>query len=74
MKIFLIIIEFFIALGLIVSILLHSAKGEGLGAIGGSARMFSSQKGLDEGLTKFTWLLVFLFLVLAVLLSIFFKN
>ena len=73
MKLFLLIIEFFIGLGLVVSILLHSAKGEGLGAIGGGARLFSSQKGMEDGLNKVTWTLTTLFLLIAVILSIFFK-
>lgn len=74
MKIFLISIEFLIGISLIVSILLHSAKGEGLGAIGGNAKMFSSQKGMESGLSKVTWVLTASFLGIALLLSIFFKS
>lgn len=39
---------------LIVAVLLHSAKGEGIGAIGGQSRIFGSQKGVEEGLNRFT--------------------
>ena len=35
---------------LVIGVLLHSAKGEGLGGIGGSAHVFSSQKGLKKKL------------------------
>ena len=72
MKIALLIIEFIAAFILIMAILLHSAKGEGLGGIGGQARIFSSQKDLEAGLTKFTTILATTFFVCAILLSIFF--
>lgn len=39
---------------LIVAVMMHSAKGEGLGAIGGQAKIFGSQKGVEEGLNKLT--------------------
>jgi preprotein translocase subunit SecG len=42
------------ALGLIIAVLLHSAKGEGLGAIGGQAKVFGSQKGVEAGLNRLT--------------------
>ena len=34
----------FSAVGLIVLVLLHSPKGDGIGAIGGQAQLFSSTK------------------------------
>ena len=54
MKVLFIIIQLVSALGLIVLVMLHSVKGEGLGAIGMQARVFSSQKGLESGLNKIT--------------------
>ena len=42
------------SLFLIVAVMLHSAKGEGLGAIGGQAKVFGSQKGVEAGLNKLT--------------------
>lgn len=39
---------------LIVAVMMHSAKGEGLGAIGGQAKIFGSQKGVESGLNKLT--------------------
>lgn len=73
MKILLLILELLISIGLVVAILMHSAKGEGLGAIGGSARMFNTQKGLESGLDKLTAGLAIAFLVIAILLSIWFS-
>ena len=40
--------------GLIVLVLLHSPKGDGIGAIGGSAHIFASQKGAEAALNKIT--------------------
>lgn len=42
------------SIGLIVAVMLHSAKGEGLGAIGGQAKIFGSQKGVEAGLNRLT--------------------
>jgi preprotein translocase subunit SecG len=72
MKILLLSVEFIIALLLIGAVLLHSAKGEGLGGIGGGARLFSSQKGLEAGLNKITTVLAVLFLSLAFILGLVF--
>ncbi len=71
MKILLIIIQLVSAISLIVMVLLHSAKGEGLGSIGTTARMFSSQKGLEAGLNRITTIFASAFLGSAFLLSIF---
>ncbi|MEB3198082.1 MAG: preprotein translocase subunit SecG [Candidatus Sericytochromatia bacterium] len=38
---------------LIGAVILHSAKGEGIGAIGGQAKIFGSQKGVEAGLNRF---------------------
>ena len=70
MKVILLVIEFITALGLIVAVLLHSAKGEGLGGIGGQARIFGSQKGMEAGLNKLTMILAVVFMVSAVFLSV----
>ena len=72
MKVLLLGIEFLISAILIIAILLHTPKGEGLGAIGGSARLFNSQQGLEAGLTRFTKVLASLFLVLAIILGVFY--
>mgnify|MGYP003970523571 CR=1 FL=1 len=72
MKIFLLICEFTIAFLLVISVLLHTAKGEGLGSIGGQARMFGSQKDLEAGLNKITGILAFLFLSLALIIGVVF--
>ena len=52
MKILLLIIELISAIGLVITVLLHSAKGEGLGGIGGQARLFNAQSDMESGLRK----------------------
>jgi len=65
MKTLILIIQFVSAILLVIGVLLHSAKGEGLAGIGGSARLFNSQKGLEDGLTKFTAIMALIFVVSA---------
>ncbi len=66
----LLVVQFLSALFLIVAVLLHSAKGEGLGGIGGSAKLFGTPKGLEEGLDRVTWGLAITFMVISILLAI----
>jgi len=56
---------------LIVTVLLHSPKGDGMGgmAVGAAAGMFSSTRSAENTLNRVTWTLVTIFLLLAVLLS-----
>ncbi len=44
------------AAGLIVLVLLHSPKGDGIGAIGGQAQLFSSTKSAENTLNRITCL------------------
>ncbi|HIK07235.1 MAG TPA: preprotein translocase subunit SecG [Trichormus sp. M33_DOE_039] len=57
------------ALGVIVLVLLHSPKGDGIGAIGGQAQLFSSTKSAENTLNRITWALTVIFLGLTVVLS-----
>lgn len=59
----------FSAVGLIVLVLLHSPKGDGVGAIGGQAQLFSSTKSAETTLNRVTWTLTVIFLGLTVVLS-----
>jgi preprotein translocase subunit SecG len=59
----------FSAVGLIVLVLLHSPKGDGIGAIGGQAQLFSSTKSAENTLNRVTWALTAIFLGLTVVLS-----
>ena len=70
MKGFLLIIQIISASLLIVAILLHSAKGEGLGGIGGQAKLFGTQKGLEEGLDKITFACAGTFMLVSLVLTL----
>lgn len=59
----------FSALALIVLVLLHSPKGDGIGAIGGQAQLFSSTKSAETTLNRVTWALTIIFMGLTVVLS-----
>ena len=54
---------------LIVLVLLHSPKGDGLGGIGGQAQLFTSTKSAETTLNRITWALSITFMALTVALS-----
>lgn len=51
------------------AIILHPAKGMGLGGIGSPAQVFGSQKGAEAGLNKITAFIAILWALVAILLS-----
>ncbi|PSN19366.1 preprotein translocase subunit SecG [filamentous cyanobacterium CCP5] len=57
------------AVGLAILVLLHSPKGDGLGALGGQAQLFTSTKSAETTLNRVTWTLTVLFMGLTVVLS-----
>ena len=54
---------------LIVLILMHSPKGDGIAGIGNAAQMFASQKSAEKGLNKLTAIVAAIFLVCVYLLG-----
>ncbi len=59
-----------IGLLLILLVLLHSPKGDGMGGIAASgSSMFSSASSAESTLNKATWTCLSLFLFLAIILS-----
>ncbi|OGC35428.1 preprotein translocase subunit SecG [candidate division WOR-1 bacterium RIFOXYC2_FULL_37_10] len=71
MKSLLIFLQILSALAVIATVLMHSAKGEGLGGIGGAAKLFGTPKGLEEGLDKITTGSAVVFLVVSFILGVF---
>ena len=57
------------ALLLIVLILLHSPKGDGIAGIGGASHVFASQKSAEKGLNELTGIVAAIFLVCTFLLG-----
>jgi protein translocase SecG subunit len=66
LKIFQIVFSIF----LIGAVMMHSAKGSGLGVMGGGgSNVFGSQKGVEEGLNRLTTALVILWGLTSVVLA-----
>ena len=60
----------FSGLVLILLVLLHSPKGDGMGGIAASgSSMFTSASSAEASLNKATWTVLIIFLLLAVVLS-----
>lgn len=57
------------ALLLIVLILIHSPKGDGIAGFGGASQMFASQKGAEKRLNKITAIIALVFLFCVFLLG-----
>ena len=64
---FLWIIQIVSALLLILLVLLHSPKGEGILGIGGASNLFASQKNAESGLNKLTTIISIVFLIITFL-------
>ena len=55
---------------LILLVLLHSPKGDGMGGIAASgSSMFTSASSAEASLNKATWTILIIFLLLAIVLS-----
>ena len=57
------------ALIVIILILLHSPKGDGIAGIGNAAQVFSSQKSAEKGLNKLTYIVAGIFTICIFLLG-----
>jgi len=57
------------ALLLIVLILMHSPKGDGIAGIGNAAQVFTSQKSAEKGLNKLTGIVAAIFILCVFLLG-----
>ena len=63
------IIQIISALLLIVLVLLHSPKGDGIASIGSASQLFSSQKSAEKGLNKLTYIVGGVFILTTLLLG-----
>ena len=62
-------IQIISALLLVVLILLHDPKGDGIAGIGGASQIFTSQKSAEKGLNKVTAIFAAIFVVTTFLLG-----
>ncbi len=63
------IIQIISALLLIMLVLLHSPKGDGIASIGSASQLFSSQKSAEKGLNKVTYIVGGVFILTTLLLG-----
>ncbi len=54
---------------LIILILMHSPKGDGIGGIGGASHIFASQKSAEKGLNKLTGIVCAVFIICSFLIG-----
>lgn len=69
MQTFIWIIQIIAAVVLIALILMHSPKGDGIAAFGGTSQLFSSQKNAEKGLNKLTMYVAIVFIVCSFILA-----
>lgn len=74
LTLFLTILQFTLSIALVIGVLLHSAKGEGLAGIGGQAHVFGSQKGVEAGLNRITAITAVLWFLVAIGLALLEKT
>ncbi len=65
----LIIVQALLGVIMVVLVLLHAPKGEGMGGIGGSAMLFSGKRGAEAGIDRLTWIIVGLFMFICTILG-----
>jgi preprotein translocase subunit SecG len=65
----LLVLQALLGLIMVVLILVHAPKGEGMGGIGSGATLFSSKRGAEAGLDRLTWGVAGLFIFICVLLG-----
>jgi len=63
------IISLVSAILLIVVVLLHSPKSDGLGGLSGQAELFTSTKSAEKTLNRITWALALVFVSTTIILS-----
>lgn len=68
---FIYVIQILSALFLILLVLLHSPKGDGMGGMMGSAsQLFASQKTAEKGLNKVTYITGAVFIIITIVLGL----
>lgn len=63
------VIQIISALLLIMLVLLHSPKGDGIASIGSASQLFSSQKSAEKGLNKVTYIVGTVFILTTLMLG-----
>ena len=69
MQTFIWIVQIIAAVLMIALILMHSPKGDGIAAFGGTSQLFSSQKNAEKGLNKVTMWISAIFIICSYILA-----
>lgn len=69
MVVFIWALQLISALFIILLVLMHSPKGDGIGGMGGASQLFSSQKSAEAGLNKITLFFTIIFIICTFLLG-----
>ncbi len=67
---FLLVLQTIVAVLMVGLVLMHSAKGDGLGGIGGQAHVFGAQRDLEKGLDQVTTVMAVLFILISFIIAI----
>ena len=65
----LLIFEAILGVLMIILILLHAPKGDGMAGIGAAATVFSGKRGAEAGLDRLTWTVFGLFMLVCLILG-----
>ncbi|MEM0951677.1 MAG: preprotein translocase subunit SecG [Cyanobacteria bacterium P01_H01_bin.74] len=72
LKFILLILQGLSAFAIVGLVLVHSPKGDGFGAMGGTGQVFSSQKSAESALNKLTGITAGLFFLVSFVLGYYF--
>jgi len=67
---FLVVIQTIFAILLVLTVLMHAAKADGIAGIGGQAHVFGGQKDLEKGLDNITSFLGGGFVLISLIIAI----
>jgi len=65
----LLVLEAILGVLMIVLVLVHAPKGDGMAGIGTSATLFTGKRGAEAGLDRLTWIVFFLFMAVCTVLG-----
>ena len=65
----LLVIEALLGILMIILVLVHAPKGDGMAGIGTQATLFSGKRGAEAGLDRLTWTVFGLFMLVCTILG-----
>ena len=65
----LLVLEALLGVLMIVLVLVHAPKGDGMAGIGNAATLFTGKRGAEAGLDRLTWIVFFLFMLVCTILG-----